>query len=195
MLRRAESRSRQRTRYACPGRTAFRKRRVRCSRATLPPLRLTGRTVRRSAEPAASTAEPPLTPPFSRRLSRSPASLHPPLSRFLPRRRLLAHIPPSPVRPPSPLNPPCALCVQINSLLPSEKFLRVFRELFEKSSLNGVRGGAPAPPCSRKPPLRVLSRRLFSAHIPPRPSVRFRLSTRPAPSAHKLTCFFSPKSF
>ena len=155
MLRRAESRSRQRTRYACPGRTAFRKRRVRCSRATLPPLRLTGRTVRRSAEPAASTAEPPLTPPFSRRLSRSPASLHPPLSRFLPRRRLLAHIPPSPVRPPSPLNPPCALCVQITSLLPSEKFLRVFRELFSKSSLCSFLYRAILPMRMMKMPHRI----------------------------------------
>ena len=152
MLRRVECRGRQRTRRACPGRTAFRKRRVRCSRAALPPLRLTGRTVRRSAEPAASTAEPPQTHPLQPP-ARTPASLHPPPARILPHRRLLAQHTLSPVRPPSPLNPPCALCAQNNLLLLSQKFLRVFRELFSKSSLNGVRGGAPSaspPPRSKR---------------------------------------------
>ena len=194
MLRRAECRGRQRTRRACPGRTAFRKRRVRCSRAALPPLRLTGRTVRRSAEPAASTAEPPQTHPLQPP-ARTPASLHPPPARILPHRRLLAQHTLSPVRPPSPLNPPCALCAQNNLLLPSEKFLRVFRELFSKSSLNGARGGAPAlPPESRKPPFRVLPRRVFPARIPSASSFRFLLNQL-APSAHKITPSFSPKSF
>ena len=195
MLRRAECRGRQRTRRACPGRTAFRKRRVRCSRAALPPLRLTGRTVRRSAEPAASTAEPPQTHPLQPP-ARTPASLHPPPARILPHRRLLAQHTLSPVRPPSPLNPPCALCAQTNLLLLSDKFLRVFRELFSKSSLNGARGGAPALP--RQPQAaspRPATPPVLRAHILRRPSVRFHLFICPAPSAHKLTCFFPPKSF
>ena len=148
MLRRAECRGRQHTRHACPGRTTFRKRRVRCSRAALPPLRLTGRTARRSAEPAASTADLPQTHPLQPP-ARTPASLHPPPARILPHRRLLAQHTLSPVRPLSPLHPSCALCAQNNLLLLSQKFLRVFRELFSKSSLNGVRGSAPALP--RKP--------------------------------------------
>ena len=61
--------------------------------------------------------------------------------------------PPPPIRPLSSLHLSCALCAQINLLLPSEQFLRVFRELFSKSYLNGVRGGAPSaspPPRSKR---------------------------------------------
>ena len=127
-----------------------------------PPKRRTGGKHRRTA------ADAPLQPPAFA-LTRSPASAAIPLPAAPPVTRALTL---SPLRLLSPLNPPCTLCAQINLLLHSEKFLRVFRELFSKSSLNGARGGAPTASSVRlrPPPARILPRCRLLARIPSRPS-------------------------